>query len=300
MALREPGLIVRGMAQENIGIIGAGGQTAAHAFAALAENGVPARALVRRAEQEADVLANGASGAAICDFEDPASLEAAFDGLDRLVIVPPSLDPREDEYVRAALAAAERVGVRHVVYHSVLHAHTPTMWHHMRKAAAEAAVRASSLAWTILQPAMYAQSVLMFHRGSPEGALWAPFSVDKPFTVIDLKDIGEITALVCEGDEHFYAGYELAGDAVRDFHGFAEVISEVTGTPLEVRVAPPWEMQLPDVVYERLATFLAMCDEYTGHGLIGNPSVTRMLLGREPTQFPEVARRELAADAAPA
>jgi NAD(P)H dehydrogenase (quinone) len=295
MAWRQADRIFRAMAQENIGIIGAGGQTAAYAFEALAERGMPARALIRRAELEADVLAKGASETAVCDFEDRASMEAAFDGLDRLVIVPPSLDPREDEYVRAALAAAERVGVRHVVFHSVLHAYTPTMWHHMRKAAAEAAVRASSMAWTILQPAMYAQSVLMFYRGSPEGSLWAPFSVDKPFTVIDLKDIGEITALVCAGDGHFYAGYELVGDAVRNFHGFAESISAVTGARLDVRTAPPWEMQLPDVVYDRLATFLAMCEEYTGHGLIGNASVTRMLLDREPTQFPEVARRELAA-----
>jgi uncharacterized protein YbjT (DUF2867 family) len=249
--------------------------------------------LIRRPESEAAVLASGASEAATCDFEDPASLRAAFEGLDRLVIVPPSLDPREDQYVRASLAAAESVGVRHVVFHSVLHAYTPTMWHHMRKAAAEAAVRSSNMAWTILQPAMYAQSVLMFFRGSPEGALCAPFSVDKPFTVIDLKDIGEITALVCAGDEHFYAGYELVGDPVRTFRDFAESISAVTGVPLEVRTAPAWEMQLPDVVYDHLATFLAMCEEYTNHGLIGNPSVTRMLLGREPTQFPEVARREL-------
>jgi len=280
-------------AQGNVGIVGAGGSTGKHALEALAKKGLPARALVRRAEQEDAVRASGASEAVVCDFEDPASLEAAFEGLERLVIIPPALSPREDEYVRSAVSAAERAGVRHVVFHSVLHPHTPTMQHHMRKAAAEAAVRSSGLGWTILQPAMYAQSVFMFLRSSPEGALWAPFSVERPFTVIDLADIGEITALVCADDEHFYAGYELVGDSARTFREFGEAISEVTGVSLDVRTVPAWEMQLPAVAYDRLATFLAMCEEYANHGLTGNSSVTRMLLGREPTRFPEVALREL-------
>lgn len=281
------------MRQEQIGIVGAAGQTGKHALAALTGRGLPARALIHRPDQEETVIGHGASDAGVCDFTDPASLEAAFAGLDRLVIIPPALSPLEDQYVRNAVAAAERAGVRHVVYHSVLHPHTPTMSHHMRKAASEAVVRASSMAWTILQPAMYAQSVIMFFRCSPERTLWAPFSVERPFTVIDLADIGEITALVCADDEHFYAGYELVGDSARTFREFGEAISEVTGVSLDVRTAKPWEMQLPDVAYSRLATFQAMCEEYTSHGLIGNTSVTRMLLGREPTQFPEVALREL-------
>jgi NAD(P)H dehydrogenase (quinone) len=284
------------MAEESIGIVGAGGWTAGQTFEAMAARGMAARALIHGPQHADEVLARGASSTAVCDFDDAASLEAGFEGLDRLVIVPPALDPREDQYVVAALAAARRVGVRHVVYHSVLHAYTPTMRHHMRKAAAEAAVRACGMAWTILQPSMYAQSVLMIYKGSPDGTFWAPFSLDRPFTVIDLHDIAEITATVCAGDDHFYAGYEMVGGSLATMREMAGSIAEVTGEELEPRLAKPWEMNLPDAWLNRLADYLLMCDEYTQHGLVGNPSVSRMLLGREPATFADVARRELPFD----
>lgn len=51
------------------------------------------------------------------------------------------------------------------------------------------------------------------------------------------------------------------------------------------------ELNLPDWIADAMGDFAAMCEEYTQHGLIGNTNVTRMLLGRAPTSFDEVAQR---------
>jgi NAD(P)H dehydrogenase (quinone) len=209
------------------------------------------------------------------------------------VIIPPSYSP-EDIYVANATAAASRAGVGHIVLHSVLHPHTPTMRHHMRKAAGEAAVRAGETPWTILQPSMYAQTVLMFAVMSPPGRICAPFNIDSRFTVVDLRDIAEITALVLQSDEHFYASYELVGNSPASCREMLGLVAELRGLDARPEAVRPWELDLPGWLLDGMADFAAMCDEYTDHGLLGNRTVTRMLLGREPTSFDQVARRELA------
>jgi uncharacterized protein YbjT (DUF2867 family) len=131
-----------------VAVIGAAGRTSRHVLTALARRGCAATALIHRPEQADVAREHGAEATAVVDLEDPASVRAAQD------------------------AGAERL-----TYQSVLHPDTPGLPHHRRKSAAEAAIRASSLTWSIVRPAMYAQTVLLYVRDDTD-VVGVPYSLD--------------------------------------------------------------------------------------------------------------------------
>jgi uncharacterized protein YbjT (DUF2867 family) len=280
-------------ADERVAVLGAAGRTGLRILGALRAMGVTPRAVTRTDAQADAVRAAGATETATADYASVAELTAALEGVDRVVIVPPSYSP-EEVYIANATVAAGAAGVGHIVLHSVLHPHTPSMRHHMRKASGEAAVRDGAVPWTILQPSMYAQTVLLFAQRSPAGRICAPFDVDARFTVVDLQDIAEITARVLQGDDHVYASYELVGNPPVSCREMLRLVAELRGLDAEPERVHPWELDLPAWLRDNMGDFAAMCEEYTANGLLGNVNVTRMLLGRDPTSFAEVARRELA------
>ena len=79
------------------------------------------------------------------------------------------------------------------------------MPHHVRKAEAEKVIRARLGRATVLRPAAYAQNVLDAALG---GRIAVPYSVDAPFTNVDLADVGEVAALVLTGAGHEGATYD--------------------------------------------------------------------------------------------
>ena len=273
------------MGQSDVAVIGAAGQTGSAVVRALAARGCHPRGLVRRQEQAAVALEAGAGTTAVCDLADPATLARGLAGVRAVHLVPPVFHPHEARLVANVRDAATAAGVHRVVYHSVLHPNTPTMPHHRNKAQGEAELRDSALAWTILQPAMYAQTVLNYHRRSPAGRLQAPFATDKPFTVVDLADVAEIAATALLEDRGVFGVYELAGPQVQTV---GEMARQLGATAEHV---PPWRLAMPDKIAGRMAYMAAMCEEYSRRGLVGNGDVARMLLGREPTSFPAAAAR---------
>jgi uncharacterized protein YbjT (DUF2867 family) len=279
---------------ERIAVVGAAGRTGLAILRALDARGIAPLAVTRRPDQADAARAAGAAGVRTADYASASELTTALAGVDRVVIVPPSYT-QEDVYIANAAEAARAAGVRHLVLHSVLHPHTPTMRHHMRKAAGEAGVRANDTPWTILQPAMYAQTVLLFADMSPPGRICAPFDIDSPFTVIDLSDIAQVTAQVLQSDEHFYSSYELVGNPPTTCREMLSLVAELRGISASPETVHPWELDLPAWIRGAMGDFAAMCEEYTAHGLVGNANVTRMLLGREPTHFCAVARGAVSA-----
>ncbi|QGZ96124.1 SDR family oxidoreductase [Terricaulis silvestris] len=99
------------------------------------------------------------------DFDDPSSLARAFKGAERLLLISTDAVDGTDRRVkqhRNAVAAAEKAGVKHIVYTSAP-SPAPTerpsvegdhFW-------TEAAIFASKLDWTILRNNLYAETILM-------------------------------------------------------------------------------------------------------------------------------------------
>src|SRR5262245_19821558 len=124
----------------------------------LAANAGHVIATTRSPGKLADLAARGVA-VRQADFDDPASLAAAFAGGDRLLLISTDAvdgtDRRQVQH-RNAVAAAEQAGVKHVVYTSLTRpepgspiAIAPDHY------ATEQALKASSLGWTVLRNNVY-------------------------------------------------------------------------------------------------------------------------------------------------
>jgi NAD(P)H dehydrogenase (quinone) len=279
-----------------VAVIGAFGVTGRQLVPVLQTRGVRVRAIGRK-KAPADMFSTSVEVRA-GNLEDVESLASAIKGADSIHYIPPSFNPLEEQFARNLIAAAERAGISRLVYHSVLHAATPDMPHHLRKARVELSLRHSNLSWTVLQPAMYTQTVLAFFDQAA-GVLSPAFDPSRPFTPVDGQDLAEVVAIMHTIDGHAYATYELAGSERLDFLAMGERLGEVLGRTIVTCVQPL------EAVGERLANtrgytadqvreLSLMCAHYDKYGLVGNANVLRMLLGREPTNFTQAIRRSLA------
>lgn len=276
-------------------VCGVGGITGDTVAAALASDGFAVTALVHRAERVAAARQTGAHRVAVADYDDPASLDAALADTDAVFFVAPSYLEGEPRWVRAALDAAERAGTRRFVYQSVLHPYTPTMPHHERKAAAEVAVRASSREWTILQPAMYAQTVLRIRARSAGGTIAAPYDPAARFAVVDVHDVAAAVVAALRDPRHVYGGYELVGTGVHTLGEMVATMNDAFGESREIVRVDPLSLPLPPSWNARQRNeYALMCAEYGRHGLLGSPAGLTALLGRAPLTFAETAARAAA------
>jgi NAD(P)H dehydrogenase (quinone) len=277
----------------DVAILGAAGQTGRPLVRALARRRARVRAVVHRREQSGQV-----PEAAVVDT-------ANFDNVDDLIrvltdvavayYIPPAFNVHEERFGANVIAAALAARLPRLVYHSVLHAATPAMPHHHRKAMVELALRDSALTWTIVQPAMYAQTPLAF-LNQERTQITVGFDPTRLFTPVDLDDLADAVASVLLEDGHEYATYELAGAERLSFTDMVKTISRALGQEVFLRALP--SSLVATVAATRfgvraLFDVKAMLDHYDAHGLVGNPRVLRMLLGREPRTFVDVMTRDL-------
>jgi NAD(P)H dehydrogenase (quinone) len=260
------------MDKRPIAILGAAGGTGRPLVAELERRGRAVRAIVGRPEQAA-----GFSDARVARLEDAVQIADAIEGAAAVHLIPPVFNASEPSYAANAIAAAQAVEVSRFSYHSVLHAPTPAMPHHRRKSEVELLLRESPLAWTILQPAMYAQTAFTFlDRAAARFA--CPFGLDRPFNPIDLADLTEAVANILCDDGHDCATYELAGAERLTPAEMAAQIGDALGVGLDTQVADPGPVAAARAARRgfdarQTQELLAMYRHYDGHGLAGNGNV---------------------------
>lgn len=123
--------------------VGADGKFAHLVVPELAKRGAQVRGLIRDPRKSESVLQNGAAEIAIGDLTDPASLDAALHGVDRVFYLAPAGIPREVEVGKGFVAAAKRAGVRRFVFSALIQPIISAMPHHLAKAPVEEAILAS-------------------------------------------------------------------------------------------------------------------------------------------------------------
>src|SRR5579885_1629419 len=145
-----------------IGVTGASGRLGLAVAQRLLEAAPAADlAFLTRTPDRLSALTRGGAAARLADFDRPDLLEAAFAGIDRLVLVPtndskPGARRRQHE---AAVRAAVKAGVGHVIYLSVIGARPGPagLEDHFRT---ELALLTSPLRWTILRMNLYCDGLL--------------------------------------------------------------------------------------------------------------------------------------------
>lgn len=148
-------------------VTGASGHLGRRVVELLLDAGTPnVAAATRNPAGLADLSARGAE-IRQADFDDPATLQSAFAGVDRVLVISvpdtPDDPPRRLRQHLAAVEAAAKAGVRHIVYTSMLNPGpgSPIPFapdHH----GTEQAIKASGVPHTLLRPNWYADSVSMW------------------------------------------------------------------------------------------------------------------------------------------
>lgn len=218
-------------------ITAASGQIGRDLVLALAAAGAPVRALVRdprRAGLPAGVqVAQG-------DFDDPASLRTAFEGVDVAWLAGRD-SPQAVAQGRRVLEAARAAGVRHVVRLSALGARAGSPVALMREhAEVDTALRASGMAWTLLQPHLYLQNLLRAAEAVRiEGVLAAPMG-ERAFPLVDTRDVAAAAAAVLR-DPGAHAGrtHVLTGPARCGYAEVAAALARLAGRAVRYEAVPP-------------------------------------------------------------
>lgn len=155
------------------------------------------------------------------DFTDPGTYDA-FEGVDAVYLVrPPALGRVElDQF--PAIDAMERAGVERVVLLSVLGAEKNPLLPHRRL---EKRLERSSLSWTFLRAAYFAQNFETTHREEVRrGELFVPAG-DGRVGVIDARDVAAVAARALRGG-HAGRAYDLTGPEALTFDEMAAVLSD--------------------------------------------------------------------------
>lgn len=170
------------------------------------------------------------------DFDHPDTLDDAFRGADRLLIISTrgSNEARTKQH-RNAIEAARRVGVSHVYYTSIVQressAFTPARGH----LETERDLTASPLAYTIFRNGNYIENLPMFLGfGLREDQLELP--PDGPTAWVARADLAEAIARVMIEGQHAGESLLLTGPEALDFADIAKLLSRISDKRVERRM----------------------------------------------------------------
>jgi uncharacterized protein YbjT (DUF2867 family) len=284
-------------------MVGATGKYAHHVLPELKKRGIKVRALVRSRESEKKARENGADETATGDLQDPRGLISAAVGVDGVFHIGPAFAARESDMGVTMVEAAKAAGVSKLVFSSVMHPSISKMTNHAAKRPVEEAIYDSGMTFTILQPAIFMQTM---ERGWTEiirsGRFALPYSRRVKTCYVDYRDVAEVAAEAFVTEKLDNGTFELCAAGMYNRSEIADLMSEA----LELRIAAGetsfevWadKAQVPEGAVR--AGMKRMYAEYNQYGFRGgNATVLKCLLGREPRTlqqfFHELAVRNLKA-----
>jgi len=271
----------------SIVVTGATGKLGRHVVESLLERGLPASeitAVGRSTDRIGDLAARGVNVVA-ANYHDAASLDAAFAGADKVLLVSSSdFDDRAGQH-RTAIEAAALAGIGHLVYTSAPKATTTSMLLAADHRATEEAIAASGLTSTILRNGWYVENyTAQLPTYLEHGMVGA--AGDGKVSIALRSDLAEAAAVVLTTDGHEGTVYELGGDAVT-LPELAAIISDVTGqtvTYTDVPVETFAGILVGAGLPEPVAGIFADVDRSISEGeLYVDPTDLATLLGRPAT-----------------
>ena len=268
-------------------ITGAGGKTGRSLVRTLSKV-ESVCAFVHREEHVSVVKSLGADKIIVGDMCDESAIHSAMQGVRSVYHICPNMNPDEEGIGRVVIGEARKAGVKHFVYHSVLHPQTEKMNHHWQKMRVEEMLFESGMPFTILQPAPYMQNLLAGWKSMVEnGILRVPYSVHSKFSFVDLEDVAEAAQIVLTEPNHINATYELAGTLPTSHVEVAEIFGRVLKRKVraEKEEMSDWRLRAKGMSEYTIENLVRMFEYYNQWGLAGNPHVLRWLLEREPTSL---------------
>lgn len=223
------------------------------------------------------------------DFDDPASLAAAFQGVERLLLISTDTLDRPGARLaqhKAAVAAAKAAGVKHILYTSIPNAGEIPVPFAPDHAGTEQAIKASGLGWTLLRNALYFDNLAMSLPGVLATGKWFSSAADGRIANVSREDCARAAAAALASPSTANAVYDITGPAALVTSEIVATVSEVFGKPIEY--VPVSDEQLTQGmvaagVPEPFARILVSFDATTRAGFFATVSdAVETLTGRKP------------------
>lgn len=248
-------------------------------------------ALVRNPEKAVDLRAKGVE-IRTGDYNDQASLEKAFQGVDKLYFVSGSDVMTRLQQHQNVVNAAKTAGVKHLVYSSfdrktdngsspiaiVADSHLKT----------EQWIRESGIPYTFMLHGLYADLLPMFlgEKVLETGVVYQPTGVGK--TAFTLRsDMAEAGAEVLTSEGHAGKSYNIVAEEAHSYADIADLLSELTGKQIR-HVSPTVDefigvLTAAGVPAEHAGFFAAFAQAIEAGEFENTGSDLQKLIGRKPT-----------------
>lgn len=226
--------------QSLIAVTGASGHLGRLVIENLLAAGRPAErivAVVRDAAKVADLSERGVKVRA-ADYSQPATLDAAFKNVARLLLVSSNEVGGRVPQHRNAVAAARRAGIEFLAYTSILKADSSQMQLAADHKATEAIIRDSAIPFAFLRNGWYLENYtdqmpqILQHKAVFGSA------GDGRVSAASRDDYAAAAATVLTGDAHENQTYELGGDNSFTLAELAAEISKQTNGGIAYRDLP--------------------------------------------------------------
>lgn len=283
-------------------ITGASGQLGRLVIAALLKK-IPSGEIVAAVRNPAAVADLAARGVQVrqADYDQPASLAAAFAGADKLLLISSSEVGRRVPQHRAVIDAASAAGVRLLAYTSLLHADTSPLPLAAEHKETESLIRAAGLPAVILRNGWYTENYLAGVPTALQYGVVSGCAGDGRIASASRADYAEAIATVLASDNQAGRIYELAGDDAYTLAELAHAIAQQSGKAVAYQNLPEAEFKaaligagLPDYI----AALLAESDSGAAKGgLFDDSRQLSQLIGRPTTPLTEMLRKQLATPA---
>jgi len=277
-------------------VTGATGNVGSILIPSLTSLGADVRALTRD-ESKAQGLKDAGIEVVVGDLEQPDTLDAAFRGVDKVLLITPP-NPNQVIQTKNGIEAAKRTGSPFIVRLSagalkeempgalppisVQHAETDPM------------LKASGLPYNIIRPHFFMQNTMMAAQTvASEGAVYMAFK-DGKVGMIDVRDVADVAVKVLTEDGHEGKTYNLTGPASISFHDVAAALSQALGkqvnyvnVPLAAAHEAMIGMGLPEWIADAFGKYFEVFSE--GHGDFTTHDVEKVT-GNTPRSYETFAR----------